>query len=1655
MEPVDTDVKGRDRDERIQAARKKLKSYRAKQAQKAKPQRASIQMPSPQAAKRLSQTIAHAVEDTITRAAEQAQEQAHHRHPSLSAQTVDSAAPPSTSHARTHSRAGHGRGHSRTVSISISADSMYASAAHAVTESLNPQPSNSSRPGSFIASGSHARRHSRSNSRAIQRSSSVSLGSSPAPVVLAVERGPDAWGPSGLPTDWQDLEDEQNRPLPASSPLSTPKARARTSLAGAQSAESSADSQAPSNDSGSSQSSTGHARRPSRHARRQSLATKRESMEVMGGLGFLMGQTDAGSSTNQRRSSRRVSNHRLSGFQSASLLFGGSDNNRRSGAQDFDWRGSSAIPLSLSETGQDSRDSGDRLTALEKLEGRSRHAAGEAGQSAVFLPRSPAPPSWRESQRHSRQSSVQLPSFDDIHGLEVMDKRSSVNLLEANERTTMEDPDASSLSALSGGAPLGGTWSNMLSPSSALSSSQSMPELNGRKSPKPRPASLFVQPDSLLTEGLTTLVEEEEEEDTSSPAVERPSMDLLNAGSSAVEDEDARRRRRQEERETAHRTRLSSLQPRPLKLKSRPASLYAPSTAARSFALSPSLDGSMVREQAGTDDLAMAEQSADGETGGRSDLSSHDVDSAGIGGLSRQWSLSEAQRRVRDSATGAEDDSSAPIPPVSHFRPDAPEVQDSPSTSVDLSLPSAATPGRRGMRALRLGSLSAVADTSLSYDGSQNSGASPTNSMTKRSSVRGFDGLTSSSSQSSLRRSSIMYKPSNSEASSAPPTATFPSSTSASTLAAIEELRAKNLRDAGQLESLRGQVEKLTQQLADEAERASQQYSQLEHSAAQEKQGLMHRIDDINASAAQTADQLAHLQNEHQQASADKALLATELASAQQAMEDVESERDSLVEDVDGWRTRCSDLEKSLREERANLEAERCTNTSLHIRVQVLAERLQTEGIEIPGAPSGEDKASTSLGLPSALVAALKSPALDLNAPNQAAGYFSPRANSPSDATPQAVQLLKDMRQQIFNLAGSLEHERKQHIRAQKDADELRAQNKELLASVAHPSPVARTSRDTPTQGDLSNGSIVASTGRNKRHVFAYDSSMGSADQSGTSVGSGATNLTSLTEIDVPTSAAHKNSHSGSLSGSLLPGGLQPLAEVEDENVTSDVTSQTPEPRPSLLGDSSQHQHSLSELDLQAGGDDEELLDDDDDDVETGGAQRHSYEQSHRSHASTTYDTPALEPSATFGGPSAMFEHDRDHGVHSPSLSAADVASGAASNLSETKSSRGAGSSASSIETDGPASIIDHESGRFSDDPTRVRSTSADQSSALQRPEFIREWSYQEALDAVRVKHGDVSLYDGKTRHTRRQASIDDFFGLLVCEQLDPLPALPSSHTSLDMPPVYVEYEDSPPYGLVAQPDVKQQRGSSALRQASVAATGRAGARPPLARSAYHRDSESSTESGLTRSTGTSASGVSYSSVSSQGFNAARSASLGLAGDFGSRALSRMSLQGLTSAFSGLGGYLAGQSGAAVHAAASATTMCAKGGDVYDSSRNPSISNWPQQPLTGVGMAYDDGAALRNFGGIAGAKRFSTMAPSAPGSRHASLTPKQRQQQLHLASSVSSRSVDSEGSRKGASEVPRRFVDKAGLAAPSPSPVWVLDFVPSTEMAGAPTAFDI
>lgn len=1617
------------------------------------------------------------------------------------------------SHSRSASRAGHGRGHSRNGSISFSQSALAQAtftAAIAPSQSLSnhlysevPSIPVVRHSTSFVANtaSSHTRGHSRSGSRsATGRARPVSFigGARHEIKVSLIDESIFGGKPKEIPVEqddvkmgeWNDvdgqIEDES---------LKTPTMAQQAVFKTAPSTP--ADAIIDTSNDITPQQPKAHARRASRHARRSSVATKRESMEIMGGLGLLAAMSQApsseslsgGNSTNPRRSS-----HRLSGLQSASVLFmtspfpassseAGPD--RRSSVRHSHQRQPSGMNADWQRALQAARENDhddDRLTALEKLEGKRSAQA----------PKSPGPSRSRsevrsdlKDHRHSRQSSVQLPSFDDVHGPEGMDKRASINLIESNLASTSNERPSSIVGArglappvASGGVAaavaLGGGSSPSM-PSDAVASSSSVDSIASST----RPMSLFLSTDQL--EGLGTLLEEEEEDEeggSTSPVKEKASF---------LEQE--RKRQKEAELEALKQSRRASLTPRPLKLKSRPASLFMGSSLG---SIPPS---SSLPTLSATASAFEEESLEETEDGADLDLSSQSQTKAipdNQTGAMEPWSLSSAQQRLADSRgspsrkalpsldTKRSWRASLPVAPQGMTLPMISPASSTPSSASVAQVPNTSTPPRQGMRALRLGSSglsTSTTTTAADLERSTPQHPVPNDSMSSEASVKttstgsvsnrrgsiiynpssstpspltnntredlGYGTPSSSplvSSNSSgikgARRSSIQYKPAASSvsangpltaasaeiigaANSAPP-APVSSGVSASAggvpLPMFEELKSKHQRDVALLDDARKEVARLKHDLGHETERSSREYAELERWSAEEKRGLGTRIEHLETAIAE----IVAVRDAREEAfKGEKLQVEEQLKQKAELLEDVEAERDMLQDDVDGWRTRCGDLEKSAQKDRAMLEEEKRQRMNAQSKINELLDLLDRQGIAAPR-PRQEYAATDDaiqVDFPVDLVSALRSPALGGASPSANGGYFSPKiAQQDSSAAlppPQAVKLLKDMRQQIFNLAGSLEHERSEHLKAKEEANALRMENARLgnslqdtsmvnstfttssseadsphrhgmgestfddeteglsrsttLSSVASTPPKTMTpTKDANAQrGSTGNGSGMV--GKNRKHVFAYDSSMGSASfgsgSAGTNLSSGMTSehdhfhqqLDSLSHnkdtqdhLSGPVDVAVEDVQT-TQEGDLATLGVKKLQTLDEEEEALTEAEAPGSNALTPIGFAHGHAQTVEDyardsFDLEAGGDAEvdsiapstPALDRRGDGEQTDARQE----------ATSTGDLVEGSHSKSNTQSSASSSSAGSHGPISPYASGEDEQNGRAHDRDAA--------------VDTLDSAFWYGDGHFAED--LYDDEEVEEAGSVGRPEFIREWNFQKALEAIQEKKARAAEYRRERlevmrrgaehqqqgqqkslqeRRRRRKPSMEDFFGIMKLDESVSLPALPTPDEALDMPPVYVDQSrdssqrfsagsnydlsprlsmriDGPGYGYQQQ---QQQHRPPVAKSAYVAANRESGNFRPQSSSSFSQEGNRFSQDYYQqfRHPVSAQEQQQAQQAAAQAAAAAASVAAG-----GGGMLSRVSLTGLTSAFSGLGGYLLSGQGSAVTVAAAATKACTR-----------------------------------------------------------------------------------------------------------------------------------
>ncbi|KDN52739.1 hypothetical protein K437DRAFT_266401 [Tilletiaria anomala UBC 951] len=1184
-------------------------------------------------------------------------------------------------------------------------------------------------------------------------------------------------------------------------------------------------------------------------------------------------------------------------------------------------------------------------------------------------------------QRGSR-SSVQLPDFDELHGTEGMNKRASLSLLEMNEKATSSAaPGADGAVAASTWESVNAVLTmtsfgmrdaldSLASPRashrlpSPLASPQALPL---PKSPLAGSASSIGLPSTptpsnaddaatATAEGLGTLVEEEEDEEdyagspsqlsalalhnvtadspdgTPSPDADDPSStpgpatSPRQSGAKGMEEQqqprDEERKRREEELAQIKRNRrASALTPKPMKLKSRPASLFlapsmrnsnstglaasdfSPTAGAGVFSSATAATGAATAESAVAQAKANPLQPPEAGT-------VHMEEEDSVGELRLGWSMAKAQRASASKVASLAGDHQLTSPPSSSIGLDARKRtwrMSMPAVAGSLSGSSAGATGapqqRIGMRRLQLGSLNTALPSTVETSHSFASDLSSSSSSGSSGGIGGISIPFSSGSGSSnagpvKRRSSIIYK--SSEAKQSTPligssassggfnlmrssssdsiSSTISSSgiVGASAAAAAggisaaawDELKTRAQRDAALLDSMRRQLEAAQKELAGEKLRAEREYTDLERLMQNEKLSLAAKIQEAerNASARTTEAETAQ----------------AELQKVREALEETEAERDTYQEDVDGWRTRCADLEKKLASERSRAEAETRARRGVAAKVKRLIAQLEATGAQV----SPEDQLQPEDVAPSVLDRVTPghvsrySPSSPM-APG-ASGYFSQSSAMPPPE--QTVKLLADMRQQIFNLAGTLEHERRERAKAADELESLRAQSNQEQgpepAELPQPAPESFHRGDSSSlpentvleceQPAITSQMPITTvspgrSSRNKRHVFAYDSSTGSQEHSSASAGSQSLSNTTVSETpfdeesfakaQAALAASEEDDSEGDFSLATGRGTLQTLDEVEEEEAPSDGVANE-----SLCSDDATPVR--PSIDVEGGAVNGDL---------------HFDEDTAWDASSEVKDDRLQGPPSVNKVPLVALEgHLLDMSSPRSSDGRRSTMSVTMPSLQHTSSHRD--SDDSSFDSQGPASPPNGQSGDMDD--SDYEDVPEPFEEMEERPEFIPEWSFHKASKHA-LRRMAVNSTKRSVKHSKIP-SVEDFFGIM---NETTLPPLPSSSDALDMPPIHID----------AVPFMHRYIGygtRSSVRSASV--KGVSGI--PAPRYSPYDSFEATTRASMSESSDGGRQSVdSTSSYLSRATGILSGASVG-----------RVS-QGVTNAFSGLGGYLTKQ----------------------------------------------------------------------------------------------------------------------------------------------------
>ena len=594
-------------------------------------------------------------------------------------------------------------------------------------------------------------------------------------------------------------------------------------------------------------------------------------------------------------------------------------------------------------------------------------------------------------------------------------------------------------------------------------------------------------------------------------------------------------------------------------------------------------------------------------------------------------------------------------------------------------------------------------------------------------------------------------------------------------------------------------------------------------------------LDEVRMLTSKQLINMAAARDEHAKQALEQ---ENELAALREQVQDLEAERDMYKEDIDGWRSRCSDLEQTIQSQHLRLKQEQTWRRAARHRMQTLTERLESAAGDVSsasgsvsygpgGSPSAPGPGGMRMSLDSSLSSASGSsvehelptlPALPEMPSDDEMGDWSqriarqlskhqPAASTAAEPTPEAVRLLSDMRQQIMTLMSELEVERSEHKQtrarlehAQRGSGFHRApqhSSSEASATSAEPGtpvvehgvPEALWSTPRPPQhselpppprsGD--GGMVVNSTpksdvmvGRNNRHAFALDA--------GATPHADAPSLVRRSALIDPEYTADTLFPNADQSGeeiSLIGLGLS--AEQDRFN----------KPLPAAPSMSNLFEHALEDsLDMstrrKSRTSDERASPDGPEEkrfsIGTASAEPTPRMSQDASAWSVTVDSAAQGRPVSLdleGGAPAEAEAEPAPAPARPAVAESDAA---------TEREGSAERSLSPPEHTHTASSPDDDDAWESEDDTS--SGEVQLVDLTKRPEFIREWSFAQAMfEAERElqsyrqhgKHGEGMLSRRGSARAKPPPA-EDFFGIL--SEVKMLPPLPTPAYALEMPAV-------------------------------------------------------------------------------------------------------------------------------------------------------------------------------------------------------------------------------------------------------------------------------
>lgn len=469
----------------------------------------------------------------------------------------------------------------------------------------------------------------------------------------------------------------------------------------------------------------------------------------------------------------------------------------------------------------------------------------------------------------------------------------------------------------------------------------------------------------------------------------------------------------------------------------------------------------------------------------------------------------------------------------------------------------------------------------------------------------------------------------------------------------------------------------------------------------------------------------------------------TELAELRKQMhdmgtqlEDTSGERDMYKEDIVDWRSRCSDLEHTIQSQQLRLDQERTWRRVATKRMQAMSHRLQADTSVYSDESQASPSASGSMSLLEALPELPELPSEDelglwTQRVTRQLSKHAPNSDAP-DLAPETVKLLTDMREQILALYSALRLEESNHALTR---DQLRdAQSKSRAGDDAQPA-MGSLVLDMPTPTAAETASLEPLTAMDK-----------------------------ISGIDAQDTAADI----------LFPG------TAHDDSAPIGLGFSSPPREAAALGSAEvipSHDRECS-----------------DESLGLATSQPHAHEP----------ETPKDSADLFFTDPkraSGMFSLTTDPYAPLSGVTSSSTSSHPAWPDVDTSHTVDVESEAADAYSQGQVAdaYIDLEGGGMNDSAWVDEEDVSDarqqddlvSSPSTPRPEFIPEWSFEQAVFEA---HRDMQLYRASDKSHRnkyarrgarrmRQNEIEDFFGIFDVAT-DTITPLPVPDYALDMPPV-------------------------------------------------------------------------------------------------------------------------------------------------------------------------------------------------------------------------------------------------------------------------------